>query len=91
MSWDPYIVMCDYSGYQNLLPVFAVPEDVAEPVDGVDYGGCEAWAVSSNYSKKRFGGRPTPGQMGRLVEVLGEPYWFMDGLGDPKAHYQWYM
>ncbi|KII84224.1 hypothetical protein PLICRDRAFT_46602 [Plicaturopsis crispa FD-325 SS-3] len=82
--------MARYSGYHALLPVCGVPEDVEDPVDGVTYD-FEAWALSSNYSRKRFYTRPSPEQLEKMVEVLGEPYWFLDGLGNYKDHYQYYV
>ncbi|KII84226.1 hypothetical protein PLICRDRAFT_46603 [Plicaturopsis crispa FD-325 SS-3] len=90
-TYHPYVVMAQYSGYTALRSVLAVPEDITEPVDGVNYTECPGWAVSSNYSERRFWTRPSPEQLGRMVEVLGEPCWFLDGLGDPEHHYQYYM
>ncbi|KII84485.1 hypothetical protein PLICRDRAFT_179310, partial [Plicaturopsis crispa FD-325 SS-3] len=89
--FDPYIVMAELSGYDPLIFALAVPKDVTDPVDGVEYDDCEAWALSSNYSKRRFYTRPLPAQLKMMIKVLGYPYWFLDGLGDPDHHYQYYM
>ncbi|KII84227.1 hypothetical protein PLICRDRAFT_179891 [Plicaturopsis crispa FD-325 SS-3] len=88
---DPFGLMARYSGYSALLPVFAVPEGIEEPVDGVNYYTCDAWALSSNYSRRRYFTRPSPEQLRKMVDILGEPYWFLDGLGDPGDHYQYYI
>lgn len=90
-TWEPFLVMYDYCGYRDLIPVRAVPEDISEPVEGVNYSTCRAWALGSNYSKRRFYTRPSPVQLEKMVRVLGQPYWFLDGLGDPKLHYQYYL
>lgn len=87
---DPCGIMVRYSGYQALFPACAVPEDVPDPPEGVNYHECDAWALSSNYSPQRYFTRPTQTQLKRMVDILGEPYWFLDGLGNPAVHYGTY-